>query len=392
MSLTTVAAQVTSTGITAPTFEEILTYLKGQAVQIYGTDVYLEPDSQDGQLLAIVAKAIYDANMTAVAVFNQFSPATAQGEGLSSVVKINNIARAPATRSQVNVVVTGQAGTTINDGVVSDASDTRWLLPSPTVIPPAGSILVTALAESLGALTAAPSTVTRIVTPSLGWQSVTNPTAAIPGQAEETDAALRQRQQVSPSLNAYGVNYALAAALRSLTGVVYGAVYENDGNTTDANGLPPHSIACVVQGGAAQAIAETIYKKKSPGVATHGTTSIEVVDVSGQPRTVKFSAPTEVRLEIVITLDAGADYTTLVAEQIREAIHEHVAGLDIGEAVVVSRLYAPALLYGDEASRTYKINAVTVALEGDPQGTSDIPIGYSSKAVCPVANVTITVV
>ena len=75
--LATLAAQVTSTGISAPSYNDILSSLTASFQGIYGSDAYLGPDSQDGQLLAVVAQAIYDCNQTAIAVYNQFSPQTA---------------------------------------------------------------------------------------------------------------------------------------------------------------------------------------------------------------------------------------------------------------------------------------------------------------------------
>ena len=78
------AASITDTGITAPTFAEIYSYLVGQYQGIFGADIYITPDSQDGQFLAIIAAAINDSNAAAIAIYNSFSPATAQGQALSS--------------------------------------------------------------------------------------------------------------------------------------------------------------------------------------------------------------------------------------------------------------------------------------------------------------------
>lgn len=82
------AATVTASGISAPDYQTILNTLTGYFHQIYGDDVYLETDSKDGQMLAIYARGIHDANNMAIAVYNSFSPATAQGRGLASNVKL----------------------------------------------------------------------------------------------------------------------------------------------------------------------------------------------------------------------------------------------------------------------------------------------------------------
>ena len=105
-SLTTLAATVSSTGISAPTMDQILTSLQSSFQSIYGSDVYLGPDSQDGQWLGVLAQAIHDCNDAAIFVFNQFSPATSIGTGLSSVVKINGLIRETATNRTVLESVT----------------------------------------------------------------------------------------------------------------------------------------------------------------------------------------------------------------------------------------------------------------------------------------------
>ena len=66
-------ATIDATGIHAPTYNDILEELKENYRTIYGEDTYLEPDSQDGQFVAVLALAISDANAMAVATYNAFS-------------------------------------------------------------------------------------------------------------------------------------------------------------------------------------------------------------------------------------------------------------------------------------------------------------------------------
>ena len=97
-----ITCTIDAAGITAPALSDIRAYFVSKYREIYGEDVYLEPDSQDGQLLDLFAVAVHDANSMAVSVFNSFSPSSAQGEGLSRVVKINGIARQSSTYSTVD--------------------------------------------------------------------------------------------------------------------------------------------------------------------------------------------------------------------------------------------------------------------------------------------------
>lgn len=391
--LPTLAAQVTATGVTAPSYEDVLASLKADFKLIFGEDSYLEADSQDGQLLAIFARALHDCNMAVIAAYNSFSPQTAVGVGLSNAVKINHMQRLVATKSQVNVTLVGQAGTTIVNGILGDDDGNRWMLPSAVTIPPAGTIIATAEAESAGAVVAPIGSVTRILTPTAGWQSATNATAASPGQPVESDAALRARQEITPALNAYTVLNGLAASLRALEGVVYVMVYENDTGTTDADGLPAHSIACVVKGGVAAEIAQTIYNKKGPGVSTYGSTTIAVNDLTGVARDINFTVPAEISIKVALSLSVGANYTTSIAARIKQAVADYINGMDVGEDLVVNRLYSPALLNGSIDAENYKITVLQAALA--PAGTlatTDVVMAFTEKAVCDVADVTITIV
>src|SRR5690348_1507892 len=149
MTITTTAPTISSTGISAPSYADILSFLQSKYQGIYGADVYLGSDSQDGQFLAVIAQAINDANSAAIAIYNSFSPATAQGAALSSNVKINGLARNVASYSTVDLLITGQAGTTITNGVVTDAANNRWSLPASVVIPSGGQVTVTATCQTV---------------------------------------------------------------------------------------------------------------------------------------------------------------------------------------------------------------------------------------------------
>lgn len=386
------SASITATGVSYPPYTDVLESLKASFRIIYGVDAYLEPDSQDGQLLAVFAKAIDDCNQATAAVYNSFAPSRAQGEGLSSVVKINNLTRAVATKSQVNLTLVGQAGTVVVNGKVADLDGQRWLLPASVTIPFGGSVIATATAEQAGALFAAIGTVTQIITPTAGWQSVSNASAATPGNPVETDAELRRRQEVSPALNAYTVAEGLIAALRALSGVTYVKVYENATGLTDGNGMAPHSIGCVVKGGVASAVADAIFKKKSLGVLTEGTTAVNVTDISGTARPVKFYIPTNVPIKIALTVEALPGYVSTIGVAIKQALLDHVAALDVGEDVLLSRLYAPALLMGKPDSETYRITVLQVGLVSGSLGTSDLTIGFVSQATLVLVDITLTVV
>lgn len=378
-------------GIFKPDYADVLAYLEAEFRGIYGEDVYIEPDSQDGQMLAIFAAAVDDCNAQAVAIYNAFSPSSARGVGLSSVVKINGIKRLVASYSTVDLVITGQAGSTITNGIAQDATGTQWLLPASVTIPSDGDITVTATAKDLGAVLAGANTITTIGTPTRGWQAVTNPSAAVAGAPVETDAGLRRRQTLSTALPSRTVFEGTVGAVASQTGVTRIKGYENDTGTTDANGLPAHSISLVVQGGDATAIAQAIADKKGPGAATYGTTSVDVTDEYGVTRAIKFYRPTTATIKVAISITALAGFTTAIETAIKQACVDWINDLDIGEDVEFAEIYVPANLNGLPDRRTYKITALTIAKNAGSPGTSDLVIAFNEAPTAALADITTTV-
>lgn len=373
--LATLSAQITSAGISAPSYADIFASLQASFQSIYGSDIYIDPDSQDGQLIGVFAQAISDCNQTAITVYNAFSPTYAQGAGLSSVVKINGIQREISTYSTALLTIVGQAGSPINNGIVQDASKNNWALPTLVTIPPSGTISVTATCQTIGAITALPNTITNITTPQQGWQSATNPAASAPGNPVEMDAALRQRQTVSTSLPAQTPLQSIIANVANVVGVGRYAPYENPTGVVDSNGVPAHSIAIVVEGGDATAIATAIEQKKSPGTGTYGTTSVIVYDPSGVPVDINFFQLTEVPTFALVDITPLTGYLSTTGTAIQQAVSTFIEALAIGSSVNINKVLAPAGLQGSAAiaatgltqsqleglAATYNIGAVYLA-------------------------------
>ncbi|EMU6896057.1 baseplate J/gp47 family protein [Serratia bockelmannii] len=386
------AAKVTASGISAPDYQTILNTLTGYFQQIYGDDVYLDPDSKDGQMLAIYARGIHDANNSAIAVYNSFSPATAQGRGLASNVKINGIAVTPASRSTADVRIVGQVGTLITNGTLRDSNGITWSLPASVVIGIDGAATVTATCQIDGAVVAPAGSITEIGTPTRGWQSVTNPAAATAGRKVETDAELRQRQAKSVAIPSLTVLDGIMGAVATLDGVERYRGYENDTSVEDANGLPPHSISLVVAGGDAAAIAKTIATKKTPGGGTYGTTTISVTDKYGIVHPISFFRPTSVDIFARVEIKALQGYTSAVGEEIRTAVAAYINEIEIGDPVYLTRLFLPANLNGSADSATFDITDLQIGTSPGSLAPANVVIGFNAVAACAPANVEVVVI
>ncbi|MCP1115051.1 baseplate J/gp47 family protein [Enterobacter bugandensis] len=387
------SATVTAEGISAPDYQTILDTLTSYFQQIYGSDAYLEPDSKDGQMVALVALAIHDANNTAISVYNCFSPATGYGAALTSNVKINGIARRGATNSTVDLVLTGTAGTTITNGTVKDTNNVIWRLPASVTIGVAGTVTVTATCLNSGAVAALVGTVTTINSPTRGWASVTNPAAATVGAPAETDAELRIRQGQSVALPSLTPFEGVDGAIANVAGVTRHKLYENDTGATDSNGLPPHSISAIVDGGDVTEIAQTIRGNKGQGTATYGTTSVTVPDTYGNLHVISFSRSTDVPIYGHITLKAFTGYTSQIGVQIQQAVSDYINGLTIGDDVLLSRIYSPAnlgVVSGGNA-RYYDIQELLIGKSAGSLAATNIIIAYNESASCKPENIVLTV-
>ena len=104
-------AYIDEAGFHLADFEDFLAFNQDAFRQIYGQDVNLDADTQDGQWVTHIAQTQYDIASLCAATFNRFSPSTAEGDALRRQIKINGIKANPATHSTVDVVIVGDEGT-----------------------------------------------------------------------------------------------------------------------------------------------------------------------------------------------------------------------------------------------------------------------------------------
>jgi uncharacterized phage protein gp47/JayE len=362
--LATLAPTITAAGITAPSYNDILQSLIASFQAIYGSDIVVTPDSQDGQMLAVYAKAIYDQNQVAITVYNSLSPYYSQGAQLSSLVKLSAISRNVATNSTAVGNVSGNVGAQILNGVVKDVNGNLWNLPPVVTIPNAGIIAVTVTAQQVGAIPAQIGDISSIYNPQFGWTSFTNTSSATMGAPVESDAALRRRQLVSSSLPAMSILAAIYAAIGNVLGVTRWFVYENATNGVDANGLLPHSFCAVVEGGTTTAIATAIQSRKPPGIQSFGTTAVPLLDKFNLPVTINYSVLGYVEIFVLATIQSLTGYTAAIGTELITAISNFINSLTIGEGVYYSQVNAAASLISLPDGQTFYIQSLFMGSTG----------------------------
>src|SRR5690606_27288991 len=164
-----------------------------------------------------------------------------------------------------------------------------------------------------------------------GWQTVTNASVATPGTNRQNDASLRleRAKAVARPGNAQVDN--MLGEIFAVNGVRRAVIYENDTDVTDANGLPEHSVAPIVDGGTDAAVALAIFRKKNPGCTLHASgTAVTVPDVydkyKSNKKDIAFSRPTYIDMVIVVTIQNDGSLPSNADELTRAAILRYAAG------------------------------------------------------------------
>jgi uncharacterized phage protein gp47/JayE len=338
-------------------------------------------------------------------VYTQFDPAQAVGAALSGLVQLNALTRKFGKPSTIPISLTGTAGTLIPAGqLISDSQqNVTYKTDQDITLDGAGTGVGTASSVENGAFVSLTGTITTILTPITGWDTVTNTADSTPGNPTETDEELRARRNLSTESPSQSPVEALYGNLRQLEGVDFVRVYVNNTLSVDARGIPAKTVAPVVVGGLDQDIAETLFLRTPVGIDYFGTDSYVITDTQGENYTIKWIRPTAIDIEVQIDVTVTDPNTWPAdgADKIKAAIIAYAAGgapalgVDTGfedlgfvpgEDVTQSRLYTPV-----NSVPGHKVTRLELADIPNPVGTADVVIAYNEVAAFDSVNITVNV-
>lgn len=307
-----------------------------------------------GNLARAVAESDIAQQETLLQVYNSLSW-YAEGAALERVAALLGVTRRAATSSQVIGAATGTAATALPGGtrLRYNPTGSTWALIGGYVIGGGGTVEITIESESSDADEVALDPATgfddwTILDSVPGWSDVgtfESTEQPVVGAPLETDAELRARAGVEAFRRAQGPLVAIEALVSAVSGVTFVRAWENTDDATDADGIPGRSINVVVEGGAAEDIAQAIRLSRPAGIYLHGTDVIEVVDLgAGRSLTVRFDRVADVALYIRATLTtstsevpAPADLETAATKALVDSGNEDA---EIGADVLPRRLSA----------------------------------------------------
>jgi uncharacterized phage protein gp47/JayE len=366
--------------------------LKALYRSIFGENIDLSSDTQDGQLIGALAETLSNQDATNELLSGIINPNTVEGNWQSTLVRLNGITRLGAASSTVNLTFTGTNGIIIPAGTIVEeiTNGEKFATNQPAEIL-GGTATVAATAQNTGAIIALSGTITEMVSQISGVDSVTNANDATLGRDEESDGDLRLRRFRSVALASSALTDSIRAAVADIDGVTNIRVYENKTNATNADGIDPHSVAVVVVGGDDTEIAQTILENMSLG-GTYGSTTETVEDNQGNEIDINFSRPTDVDIHIEMDIRKFSTFPGDGEDQIKAAIIEYMENnpdtkLSIGEDVVYSALFCPIMSVGG-----LSVTDLTIGTSASPTDKDDIAIAFDEIAEFDTSRITINTV
>ena len=384
---------VSSTGFKRKRLNLLLEELNSEVKAIFGDNFNVSPESPDGQVNGVISES--NANIWEIAeeAYNAFNPKAAAGTTLSNLVQLNGITRLAATRSHVELTLTGDSGTVIPEGSLISTSDTGDELSTDVsvTIDGTGNAIVQATALEFGPITMLAGTITEIDNPVTGWDTVNNTADAIEGTNEESDPDLRARRQRSVARDAQAIIDGIRSAVENIDNVTQALVLENDTDAVDANGLPAHSFQVVVSGGADIDVADIIWLKKPAGIQAFGDITEQIIDSQGVSHDISFSRPTAVTIYVEVTLTTFAEYPVNGDDLIKQAIVDYANGdlvdnrsFGLADDVIYTRLYTPI-----NSVAGHEIDDLQISIASPADGVINIPISITQIADFQIANITV---
>jgi len=212
--------------------------------------------------------------------------------------------------------------------------------------------------------------------------------------ADETDAALRVRQQESTTAVASGMLDDCYAAIKALTGVTFARIYQNVLTVEDSRGLPPKSISALVVGGSAINICTALFNH-TPICNYFGNVELPIVDTQGVEYFIRFSRPINVPIYVKVTcvVTNAALWPSDGTTQIKTAMVNYAAngasaigitsgfdqvGISPGDPVYATELAIPA---NSVAGMRILSIYIGTTYEGVNQAVVSIPWNYMATII-----------
>lgn len=386
-------------GVIVPDTADLKTNIEQEFKNALGEALSTAADTPQGRLISSEVAARRAVTLNNAKLANQINPALASGIFLESICALLGIERKPESASIIpNVILSGIPLTEIQAGSRARSTSGDYFATTKRVIlNSAGNATVNMTAVDKGSITCPIGGLTTVVDAVLGWETVYNDHAAIPGASPQSDVALRLQRQLRLARQGISTLEAQVSGLYELDGVHSLAFLENTSHeftVIDGINMKPHSVWACVYGGNDTDIATTLLNNKTDGAAWNGTLSVTVIEPhSGVPYTVLFDRPTEIPISVHVSVRQGQSALD-PGIVVPDALLKYAAGELNGErGFITGGNVSPFELAGaiNMAQPGIFVQQVLVSRDGREPTTEEITIAKNEVATLDRANITIVV-
>lgn len=196
-------------------------------------------------------------------------------------------------------------------------------------------------------------TITVMITNISGFDMVENLIIPTYGRIRETDIELRHSYIAKSAIRSTRMIDSICSQLiNNISNVESATGYENDTDSTDSEGRPPHSVEIIVDGGDETEIAVIILAKKAAGIQTFGEITVNVATEYGDSVPIRFNRPEYIYVWMKVTLDADQSYLpTNYANLTIDSIVADASALKVGDNML-SQTFNDGI-YGTVGGVTY---------------------------------------
>lgn len=389
---------LTNSGVIVPDTANTRDEVVNEWRQALGQDLVTDDETPEGLLINAETLARQAVARNNAKLANQINPNIAEGVFLDAIWALTGGQRYQATHTIVyNVILRGVPATIIPEGTVVQSGNNQFESLSQVTLNASGQATVNFQAIGLGAIACPVNTLTQIITPILGLETVNNPLNGILGKEQESDQAARIRRRNTLALQGVALPEAIISNLYALDGVRSLAFRENVTNETqviDGITLKPHSIWVCVDGGSDTDIATSLLNTKSIGAGYNGSTIIDVVEpISGQTYEVMFDRPTQIAVYIKVTIK-NITSTLNPDLVIRGSIMNYVNGDQEGEEGFVVGANVSPFELASAVNREYPIlfiRKVEISRDGINYSIDELAIALDQLAVTTQGLITVVI-
>jgi len=388
---------IESTGVITVDTSEILDDVTTEFQESLGSDINTDSSSPEGRMIDAEAGARSAVAAALAEVSNQINPNYAGGVFLDAIYALMGGERDQAEQSTVTCTLTGVSGTIVSAGsYVEDTEGQQWELVDETTIPSTGSVDASFRSVEYGAISADAGTITKISTAVVGWETVTNASAAVEGKEEQSDVSTRYQRKVEIGKNSRSNSYSVIAAVSALEGVdslVYRENYKDAEQTIDGVAVASHTSYLCVDGGVGSEIAEAYYVAKAGCGGFTGDVSETYEDPnSGQIITVKYSTPDYVPLYINVTLSSSSssDASTDTVDAVVAYAAGEVDGYDGFRIASDVSPFDIAAAINAEVSGAF-VRSVSISTDGTTFSTGTLSFNADERPTISSDNISVSV-